>query len=770
MNLKFYYLLFFVLVVSLPQTVWAKSSSVRISEKEVSEKTMDEFVDGLMSRMTVAEKIGQLNLPGYGDVSKDAKKSEIAGRIRQGEVGGIFNISGVDKIRELQEVAVEESRLGIPILIGADICNGYRTIFPIPLGLSCAWKPENVEEVARISAREVSTEGVCWTYSPMVDISFDARWGRVKEGSGEDSYLAGEMAKGWVRGYQGNDLADEQTIMACVKHFALYGAAEAGRDYNTVDMSRVTALNYYMRPYQAAVEAGVGSVMTSFNEFENIPATGHSWLLDDILRKRWGFSGFVVSDYTAIAEMVNHGVGNAEDVSVRALKAHVDMDMIADFYHNNLQKALDAGRISMADIDAACRRMLVAKYKLGLFHDPYRYLNEKRSKKELLSAENRAAARRIAAESFVLLKNEGNVLPLSGCRKIAVVGPLADSKANMSGSWAYDEKKGTYHGLVEELQQRLGAGVEVAYAKGSNLVDDATYEGHFTDRSRSTRDNRSNEELVAEALKATEGADVIVAAMGESVSMTGEGASRAVLEFPETQRCLLEALKKTGKPVVMLLFTGRPLAMQWEEQQVDAILNVWFGGTEAAAAIVDVLTGEVNPSGKLTMTFPLVTGQCPIHYNHKMTGRPMKPEQWYVRYLTNYIDVPNEPLYPFGYGLSYTTYEYGDVVLNRDELTADGTIEASVTVRNAGKVDGEEIVQLYLRDVVRSVTPPVKELKGFQRVALKAGESKTVRFTIDAEMLKFYNSNLDYVAEPGEFIVMIGGNSRDLKEKKFTLK
>lgn len=769
MNLKSFYWLFVVAMVSLPQTVWSKNSA-RISEKEVSEKTMDEFVDGLMSRMTVAEKIGQLNLPGYGDVSKDAKKSEIADRIRRGEVGGIFNIFGSDKIRQLQEVAVEESRLGIPILIGADICNGYKTVFPIPLGLSCAWKPENVEEVARISAREVSTEGVCWTYSPMVDISFDARWGRVKEGSGEDAYLSGEMAKGWVRGYQGDDLADEQTIMACVKHFALYGAAEAGRDYNTVDMSRVTALNYYMRPYQAAVEAGVGSVMTSFNEFENIPATGHSWLLDDILRKRWGFSGFVVSDYTAIAEMVNHGIGNAEDVSVRALKAHVDMDMIADFYHNKLPHALESGRISMADIDAACRRILVAKYKLGLFHDPYRYLNEKRSKKELLSAENRAAARRIAAESFVLLKNDGKILPLSGCRKIAVVGPLADSKANMSGSWTYDEKKGTYHGLVEELQQRLGAGVEVAYVKGSNLVDDAIYEGHFTDESRSTRDNRSNEELVAEALKAAEGADVIVAAMGESDNMSGEGASRAVLEFPETQRCLLEALKKTGKPVVMLLFTGRPLAMQWEEQQVDAILNVWFGGTEAAAAIVDVLTGEVNPSGKLTMTFPLVTGQCPIHYNHKMTGRPMKPEQWYVRYLTNYIDVPNEPLYPFGYGLSYTTYEYGDVVLNRDELTADGTIEASVTVRNAGQVDGEEIVQLYLRDVMRSVTPPVKELKGFQRVALKAGESKTVKFTIDAEMLKFYNSNLDYVAEPGEFVVMVGGNSRDLKEAKFTLK
>ncbi len=769
MNLKSFYWLFVVAMVSLPQTVWSKNS-VRISEKEVSEKTMDEFVDGLMSRMTVAEKIGQLNLPGYGDVSKDAKKSEIADRIRRGEVGGIFNIFGPDKIRQLQEVAVEESRLGIPILIGADICNGYKTIFPIPLGISCAWKPENVEEVARISAREVSTEGVCWTYSPMVDISFDARWGRVKEGAGEDAYLSGEMAKGWVRGYQGNDLADEQTIMACVKHFALYGAAEAGRDYNTVDMSRVTALNYYMRPYQAAVEAGVGSVMTSFNEFENIPATGHSWLLDDILRKRWGFSGFVVSDYTAIAEMVNHGIGNAEDVSVRALKAHVDMDMIADFYHNNLPHALESGRISMADIDAACRRILVAKYKLGLFHDPYRYLNEKRSKKELLSAENRAAARRIAAESFVLLKNDGKILPLSGCRKIAVVGPLADSKANMSGSWTYDEKEGTYHGLVEELQQRLGAGVEVAYAKGSNLVDDAIYEGHFTDESRSTRDNRSNEELVAEALKAAEGADVIVAAMGESDNMSGEGASRAILEFPETQRCLLEALKKTGKPVVMLLFTGRPLAMQWEETQVDAILNVWFGGTEAAAAIVDVLTGAVNPSGKLTMTFPRVTGQCPIHYNHKMTGRPMKPEQWYVRYLTNYIDVPNEPLYPFGYGLSYTTYEYGDVVLNRDELTADGTIEASVTVRNAGQVDGEEIVQLYLRDVMRSVTPPMKELKGFQRVALKAGESKTVKFTINAEMLKFYNSNLDYVAEPGEFVVMVGGNSRDLKEAKFTLK
>ena len=762
--------LFISMACIVPVCSIAREKSERITRAEIEQKSADEFINGLMSRMTVDEKIGQLNLPSYGNVMPNPKKSEIASRIVRGEVGGIFNIFGVDAIRQLQEVAVKESRLGIPIIVGADICNGYKTVFPIPLGLSCSWKPENIEEVARISAKEVGADGICWTYSPMVDISHDARWGRVKEGAGEDPFLGGIMAQAWVRGYQGNDLSADTTLMACVKHYALYGAAEAGRDYNTVDMSRVTAMNYYMRPYQAAVEAGVGSIMTSFNEFESIPATGNTWLLNDVLRKQWGFNGFVVSDFTAIAEMVNHGIGNSQEVGVKALKAGVDMDMIADCYHAVLKKSLEEGKITEAEIDSACRRILIAKYQLGLFHDPYKYCNPKRAAKEFLSVNNVSAARRIAAESFVLLKNDNNLLPLKGCRKVAVVGPLADSKANMAGSWKYDEQTKSYHGLVEDLQESLGNGVEVVFAKGSNLVDDPVYEANFTDQNRSTRDDRSDEQLIAEALKVAEGADVIIAALGESIDMSGEGASRAILEMPQTQKKLLDAIQKTGKPIVMVLFTGRPLALQSEEKQVNAILNVWFGGTEAGAAIADVLTGKVSPTGKLTMSFPRVTGQCPIYYNHKMTGRPMSPDAWYTRYVSNYIDVLNEPLYPFGYGLSYATYTYGDVSLNMNSMDANGKIQASVIVTNTGAQDGEEIVQLYLRDIVRSITPPVQELKGFKRVALKAGESKKVTFDIDVDMLKFYDSTLDYVAEPGEFQVMIGGNSKEVKTASFTLK
>lgn len=761
----------FVLMMSLMAPAVGQAAPVAAKEMtaEAQEQRMDKFVSDLISKMTLEEKLGQINLPAYGDVS-DPKNSDVAARIRKGEVGGLFNLRDGEVIRALQEVAVKESRLGIPMIIGGDICNGYKTVFPIPLALSSSWKPENVEEVARISAREVTADGVCWTYSPMVDIARDARWGRVKEGAGEDPYLGGLMAAAWVRGYQGDNLADETTMMACVKHFALYGASEAGRDYNTVDMSRVTAMNYYLRPFEAAVEAGVGSFMTSFNEFESVPATGHTWLLDDVLRKQWGFGGFVVSDYTAIAEMVNHGIGDLQTAAAQALKAGVDMDMIADCYTSTLKQSLADGKVTMADIDRACRYVLEAKYKLGLFDDPFRYCDKKRAEKEFRSEANLAAARRIAAETFVLLKNDGNVLPLTNCKKVAVVGPLADSKANMSGAWEYDEKTKTYNGLVENLRKAMGKNVEITFAKGANLVDDATYEGNFTDGNRSTRDNRTDEELIAEALKSVEGADVIVMAMGESASMSGEGASRAILEMPATQHKLIEAMHATGKPVVMVLFTGRPLALQAEEPLVDAILNVWFGGTESGAAIADVLTGKVNPTAKLTMTFPVVTGQCPIYYNHKNTGRPMAPEDWYVRYRTNYIDVPNEPLYPFGYGLSYTTYAYGDVKLSADSMTADGKIQASIDVTNTGNRDGEEIVQLYLRDVYRTVTPPVKELKGYQRVALKAGETKTVTFDIDVEMLKFYNSELKHVAEPGEFRVMIGGNSRDVKENKFILK
>ena len=741
-------------------------NNYRFTSAELKGKTKKEFIDGLLGRMTVEEKIGQLNLPGYGNVEPDAKKSDIASRIRRGEVGGIFNINGLKSIRALQEVAVKESRLGIPIIIGADVCSGYKTGFPIPMGMACSFKPENVEKAARISSEEATTGGVCWTYSPMVDISRDARWGRSREGAGEDPFLGSDMAKAWVRGYQGDDLSANNTMMACVKHFALYGAAESGRDYNPVDMSRVTAMNYYLEPYKASIEAGVGSVMTSFNEFESVPATGHSWLLKDILRDAWGFEGFVVSDYTAILEMVNHGVGDKEAVSLQALKCGVDMDMIADFYSSSLIGLYKSGKVTEAEIDNACRRILEAKFDLGLFHNPYQYCDEERGEKVIFSEANLREARRIATESYVLLKNDGDVLPLKTAKKIAVVGPLADTKANMCGSWI-DVKTNQPYGLVEELQNRYN-GVEVVYSRGANLADDEKIEFNFTDNKNNVR--KLQDLMIKDAEKVVEGADAIIVALGESASMSGEGASRAVLELPETQMDLLRKMKATGKPVIVVLFTGRPLALQNAEPYADAILNVWMGGTDAAGAIVDVLSGAVNPTAKLTMTFPRVTGQCPIYYNHKNTGRPMAPDAWFTRYVSNYIDVVNEPLYPFGYGLSYSKYEYGDITLDKNEINEGGAVTASVKVTNVSDVDGEEIVQLYIHDKIRSITPPVKELKGYRRVALKAGESKIVQFTIDSQLLKFYNSELQFVAEPGEFEVMIGGSSDSVKKAVFTLK
>ena len=741
-------------------------NNYRFTSAELKGKTKKEFIDGLLGRMTVEEKIGQLNLPGYGNVEPDAKKSDIASRIRRGEVGGIFNINGLKSIRALQEVAVKESRLGIPIIIGADVCSGYKTGFPIPMGMACSFKPENVEKAARISSEEATTGGVCWTYSPMVDISRDARWGRSREGAGEDPFLGSDMAKAWVRGYQGDDLSANNTMMACVKHFALYGAAESGRDYNPVDMSRVTAMNYYLEPYKASIEAGVGSVMTSFNEFESVPATGHSWLLKDILRDAWGFEGFVVSDYTAILEMVNHGVGDKEAVSLQALKCGVDMDMIADFYSSSLIGLYKSGKVTEAEIDNACRRILEAKFDLGLFHNPYQYCDEERGEKVIFSEANLREARRIATESYVLLKNDGDVLPLKATQKIAVVGPLADTKANMCGSWI-DVKTNQPYGLVEELQNRY-KGVEVVYSRGANLADEGKIEFNFTDNKNNVR--KLQDLMIKDAEKVVEGADAIIVALGESASMSGEGASRAVLELPETQMDLLRKMKATGKPVIVVLFTGRPLALQNAEPYADAILNVWMGGTDAAGAIVDVLGGAVNPTAKLTMTFPRVTGQCPIYYNHKNTGRPMAEGAWFTRYVSNYIDVVNEPLYPFGFGLSYSKYEYGEVALDKSEMNENGTVTASVKVTNVSDVDGEEIVQLYIHDKIRSITPPVKELKGYRRVALKAGESKIVQFTIDSQLLKFYNSELQFVAEPGEFEVMIGGSSDSVKKAVFTLK
>ena len=755
-------------------------------QAQKSPQDMDRFIDALMKKMTVEEKIGQLNLPVTGEITTgQAKSSDVAKKIEQGLVGGLFNLKGVAKIRDVQKLAVENSRLGIPLLFGMDVIHGYETIFPIPLGLSCTWDMAAIGQSARIAAIEASADGISWTFSPMVDISRDPRWGRVSEGSGEDPFLGGAIARAMVLGYQGKDLNDQlkrnDEIMACVKHFALYGAGEAGRDYNTVDMSRNRMFNEYMYPYEAAVHAGVGSVMASFNEVDGVPATANRWLMTDVLRKQWGFNGFVVTDFTGISEMVEHGIGDLQTVSARALNAGVDMDMVSEGFVGTLKKSLTEGKITMKTLDAACRRILEAKYKLGLFDDPYKYCDLSRPARDIFTREHRDAARRIAAESFVLLKNEPfegqgkkssrPVLPLEKQGTVAVIGPLGNTRSNMPGTWSVAARLDDYPSLYEGLKEMTAGRVNITYAKGSNLIGDVAYEERATLFGRSlSRDNRTDKELLDEALKVASGADVIVAALGESSEMSGESSSRTDLDIPDVQRTLLEALLKTGKPVVLTLFTGRPLTLTWEQEHVPAILNVWFGGTEAGAAIADVLTGKVSPTGKLTMSFPRVTGQCPIYYNHKMTGRPMSPDAWYTRYVSNYIDVLNEPLYPFGYGLSYTTYTYGDVSLNTNSMDANGKVQASVIVTNTGAQDGEEIVQLYLRDIVRSITPPVQELKGFKRVALKAGESKKVTFDIDVDMLKFYDSTLDYVAEPGEFQVMIGGNSKEVKTASFTLK
>ena len=731
---------------------------------------MDSYVEGLMKKMTLEEKLGQLNLvPWSGEiVTGQASVTDVGKKVKEGRVGAILNIKSAEKIREVQRVAVEESRLGIPLIFGMDVIHGYETTFPIPLALAASFDMPLIEQSARIAAVEASADGICWTYSPMVDICRDPRWGRIAEGSGEDPYLGSRAAEAYVKGYQGEDLSMSNTIMACVKHYALYGASEAGRDYNTTDMSRIRMYNEYFPPYEAAVKAGVGSVMTSFNEVDGIPASGNKWLMTDVLRKQWGFDGFVVTDYTSINEMTNHGMGDLQTVSALALNAGVDMDMVGEGFLSTLEKSLEWGAVSQAQIDQACRHILEAKYKLGLFEDPYRYCDLNRAKTEISTPENKKAARDIAAKTFVLLKNKNQVLPLAKKGKIALVGPLADSRYNMAGMWsvAVDHEQSVT--VLEGFRNALGDQAEIRYAKGSNIVDDADMDLRVASWGKPTIDkDRTPEELRQEAVKIASGCDVVVAVMGEAAEMSGESASRSDINLPGSQRQLLEALVKTGKPVVLVLFTGRPLTITWEQQNIPAILNVWFGGTEGGNAIADVIFGDVNPSGKLPVTFPQNVGQVPLYYNHKNTGRPLSEDSWYQKYRSNYIDVTNDPLYPFGFGLSYTSFTYGDLVIDRSQLSEKKTVTANIDLTNSGKYDGYEVVQLYIRDMAGSVTRPVQELKDFQKVFLKAGESKKISFTITPEDLKFYNSELKYGWEPGEFEIMIGGNSRDVKTGKF---
>lgn len=726
---------------------------------------MNTFINQLMAKMTLEEKLGQLNLPSSGDfVTGAAASSDIAKKIEAGKVGGLFNIKSVAKIKEVQKLAVEKSRLKIPLMFGMDVIHGYETVFPIPLGMSATWDMPLIERSARIAANEASSDGINWTFSPMVDISRDPRWGRISEGNGEDPYLGAQIAKAMINGYQGNDLSKNNTLLACVKHYALYGAAEAGRDYGTTDMSRVRMFNEYMLPYKAAVDAGVGSVMASFNEIDGLPAHGNKWLLTDVLKKQWGFKGMVVSDYTGINEMIAHGVGDLKTVSALSMNAGLDMDMVGEGFLTTLGASLKEKKVTLARIDEACRKIIEAKYKLGLFEDPYRYIDENRAKTEVFSAANRKEARTIAAQSFVLLKNANNTLPLKKSGSIALIGPLADNKENMGGTWSVAANLSKATSLLQAFKETIGDKVAIHYAKGSNLDADAKFEERAGMFGKSLkRDNRTDDQLLNEALEAAAKSDVIVVAAGESAEMSGEASSRSNLDIPGVQKNLIKALLKTGKPVVLVLFTGRPLTLTWENEYVPAILNVWFPGSEGPYAIADVLFGDVNPSGKLSATFPQNVGQVPLFYNHKNTGRPLRGP-WFQKFQSNYLDVSNDPLYPFGYGLSYTNFSYSDLVLSSTKAKGNQSVTASVTLTNKGSYEGKEVVQLYIRDIVGSITRPVSELKGFQKISLKPGESAKVSFTITPEDLKFYNYDLKYDWEAGDFDIMIGTNAQTVKK------
>ena len=764
------------------------------SSRSDKDAEMDRFIDQLMAQMTLEEKLGQLNLPVTGDiVTGAARESNVAEDIRQGRVGGLFNLKGAQSIREVQRIAVEESRLGIPLIFGMDVIHGYETVFPIPLALSCSWDMEAIERSAQIAAAEATADGICWTFSPMVDICHDGRWGRISEGSGEDPYLGSRIAEAMVRGYQGTDLSDPATMMACVKHFALYGAVEAGREYNNVYPDDFHMFNEYLQPYKAAVDAGAGSVMAAFNTVHGVPATGNKWLLTDLLRDQWGFRGFVVSDYCGLEQLCDHGVcSTKEEAAIQCLEAGLDMDMVSAGLVS-LADAVRDGRCSRDVVDAACRRMLEAKYKLGLFDDPYRYCDTTRRAQVVLSPEHRAEARRIAGESMVLLKNDNHLLPLSKQGTIALIGPLADTRPNMSGTWAVAAVPDRYKTVREGLQDALeGTGAKLLYAKGANVLYDPQAEAIATMFGRDMRDERSAEQMRAEALRIARQADVIVAAMGEASEMSGECSSRVNIEMPDAQHDLLVELAKLGKPIVLVHFAGRPTVLNWETDHLPAILEAWFSGSETADALADILFGEVNPSGRLTVQLPRHVGQYPFSYRQMRTSR-INPSGEFAKYITCYSDVSNWPLYPFGYGLSYTTFEYSPITLSdsvlvmtndkrpmtndRRPMTNDQSVTASVTVTNTGKLKGTEVVQLYIGDRVAKGVRPYKELRGFERITLAPGESREVTFTIDADRLGYYapvtgnpsSVTPQWTLEPGEVEIMIGRNARETDMRLLTV-
>lgn len=710
-----------------------------------------------MSQMTLQEKIGQLNLSsGVGNLPVATEGSGLEDFIRQGLIGATGG-------KRNQEIAVTESRLKIPLIAGEDVIHGYKTIFPIPLAISCTWDMKLIEKSAHIAATEAGVSGICWTYSPMVDICRDPRWGRIAEGAGEDPWYGSQVAKAYVKGYQGNDLSASNTILACVKHFALYGASEAGRDYNTVDMSRLSMYQDYLPPYKAAIDAGAGSLMTAFNVVDGIPSTGNKWLLDDLLRKEWGFKGLVVTDYASINSMRIHGMGESKAGAVRALKAGVDMDLAGQIYVSTLEKSFQEGKVTQQEIDKACRRILEAKYKLGLFDDPFKYFNEEKAKEVILCKEYLEAAREIASRSIVLLKNDKEILPLNKTGKIAVVGPLANSKSDLLGTWSWKGKSENVVSILEGIKNATGTKAEILYAKGSTLTTDS----YLLNVSKKKADYilpspEKEKALLDEAKNVAAKADVIVVVLGESRDWSGEAASRSDISIPECQQTLLKEMLAIGKPVVLVLSNGRPLTLNWENENVDAIIEAWQGGVQAGNALAEVLFGDYNPSGKITATFPRSVGQIPIYYNHKNTGNPINVEG---KYSSKYLDIPNDPLYPFGYGLSYTSFEYSNLVLDKTKFKTNETLKIKMKLTNTGKRDGEEIVQLYLRDLAASISRPVKELKGYKKVMLSAGQSTEITFDITSEDLAFWNKDLIFGTEPGEFDVLIGASSADIRLK-----
>jgi len=735
-------------VVALVMALFLNSCQ---QESTRASEPFEHSVDSVLAIMTLEEKVGQLTLfTSDNDVTGPTIRENYKEDILAGRVGAIFNAFGAVYTRKLQEIAVKETRLGIPLLFGYDVIHGHRTIFPMPLGEAASWDLEAIQKSARIAADEASAEGLHWTFAPMCDIARDPRWGRMVEGAGEDVYLGSKIAAARVKGFQGDGIGSLNSVMASVKHFAAYGAAQAGRDYHTTDMSDRVLREVHLPPYKAAIDAGAATVMTSFNEIDGVPATGSKYLMTDILRKEWNFKGFVVSDYTSIMEMIAHGI--AEDASAAAalaIEAGVDMDMQAGFFNDALVKLVKEGKVKESLIDEAAHRILKKKFELGLFDDPYRYSNPEREKATVMKPEFLEASRDVARKSIVLLKNDKQLLPLSkNIKRLAVIGPLANARKEMIGSWSAAGDWAKAVTLLEGIKAGVSPSTQVLYAKGSNIHDDSTT-------------------YFAKAIQTAKQADVVVLALGEGAWMTGEAASRASLDLPGVQQRLVEEIQKTGKPVIVILMNGRPLTINWIDKNIPAILETWFLGTQAGHAIADVLFGDYNPSGKLPVTFPRSVGQIPIFYSMKNTGRPMDPTN---KYTSKYLDESNDPLYPFGYGLSYTTFEFGEIVLSSSAMTSRDELVVSCKVTNRGKYAGEEVVQLYLRDKVGSVTRPVKELKGFQKLSFQPGESKNVEFRITNADLSFYRKDMSFGSEPGSFEIYVGGNSRDVKKAEFVLK